>query len=139
MLSCPVKDSRRILLLTLIGLIFSLIGVACSLGLTAAPSVAPTMGASATATMQRLTPDGTPLPALTPTETAVPASTRTQYKLSAELDYVARQLIVNESIRYTNRSTDSLDALELMVEGNQNPDEFQLTTATRASRWLAKS
>lgn len=130
MLSCPVKDSRRILLLTLIGLIFSLIGVACSLGLTAAPSVAPTMGASATATMQRLTPDGTPLPALTPTETAVPASTRTQYKLSAELDYVARQLIVNESIRYTNRSTDSLDALELMVEGNQNPDEFQLTTAT---------
>jgi Peptidase family M1 domain len=130
MLSCPVKDSKRIVFVTLIGLIFSLIGVACSPRLMATASIAPTMRASATVTTEPPTPSKLPISVPTPTETATPGSTRTQYKLTAELDYAVRQLVVNESIRYTNRSTDSLEALELMVEGNQNPGEFQLTAAT---------
>ena len=54
----------------------------------------------------------------------------TQYKLTADLNYVQHFLSVEEQIVYTNNSNETLNELVLMVEPNRYPGVFNLTSLT---------
>ncbi len=70
-----------------------------------------------TALPDTLTPEvPTPLPPETPTATSVPAPARPQYTLDVQFNYANKTARVNETIRYTNQSTDALTSIVLAVE-----------------------
>lgn len=75
-------------------------------------------------TFTPLPPTDTPLPTLQftattlPLPTSPPQSSRTQYTLYALLDYYGHQLAVDETIRYTNQTSVSLNELVMAVEPN---------------------
>jgi hypothetical protein len=81
-----------------------------------------------------LPPTGTPLPA--PGATATPAPSPdplTHYTFDMLLDYAGHTLSVDESIRYTNTSPDSLASLVLAVDANRWSDAFVLGWLTADS------
>jgi hypothetical protein len=55
-------------------------------------------------------------PTDTPSATPVPSPTRPQYTLDVQFNYSTKSAIVNETIVYTNNSTDTLTSLVLAVE-----------------------
>lgn len=61
-----------------------------------------------------------------PLITEEPSYPLTSYSLTARLDYSGHSLVVEEDIRYINRSSDSLNELRLMVEPMYYPDVFHL-------------
>ncbi len=81
-------------------------------------------------------PTATPAPTSTPEPTATtgptpappPPSGRTLYTLTANLDYARKLVAVNETIRYTNNSPDTLDSLMLAVHANLWSNCFTLDT-----------
>ena len=110
---------------------------------TDAPSISPTPTAFQPQTSRTATPIQTQVPPPTETFTASPPTPlpapsspiaesrkerdlRPQYTLKATLDYPARTLYVDESIRYTNRSSAALDMLVLNVEPNRWENCFSL-------------
>ncbi len=82
-------------------------------------------------TERLLQPVGSPIPmtaAPTPevcAEAAIPLHT-----VSAEVDYAARRVEVEQHTRYVNRTGDSLSAIVFSVEPNRYPDLFSLISVT---------
>ena len=78
----------------------------------------------------------TPEPTATSAPNATPAATdpgpqtsdRTHYTLTLTLDYVHKAVAVNETIRYTNTTGDTLSSIVLAVRPNLWSDCFNLTT-----------
>ena len=58
----------------------------------------------------------TPLPSETPSATPIPGPTRPQYTMDMQFNYGNKSAIVNETIVYTNNSTDTLTNLVLAIE-----------------------
>ncbi len=95
-----------------------LIVSACSPNPMASPT--PQVENTATQLFSTVTATETVLPTFTPspspTATLAPQADQTAYTLTAVLDYQTHILSVEESIRYTNRSTDRLENLVIVVE-----------------------
>lgn len=88
-------------------------------------SPAPTVSPSPTLPSPTPTATFTPAPApVSPTAPAAPA--RTTYTFFVTLDYPARSLSVDETIRYTNPGVEVLTDLVLAVEPNDWPNCFYL-------------
>ena len=87
-------------------------------------------------------PTETPVPTSTlpPTQTSTlsptstqsvpgsPATTRTGYTFYVLFDYAGKQLAVDESINYTNRTGTTLSQVVLAMEGNRRENSFLLET-----------
>jgi hypothetical protein len=58
----------------------------------------------------------TPLPSETPSAIPVPGPTRPQYTMDVQFNYTNKSALVNETIIYTNNSTDTLTSLVLAIE-----------------------
>lgn len=104
---------------------------------TAPPASTRHPNVSETSTSTAVTPTSSLLPLeLTPTASPGPdeniplapedAQPRTQYRLTAVLDYDQHYLLVDEQIRYTNRSQQPLEDLRLMVDPLYYPGVFNL-------------
>lgn len=96
---------------------------------TPPPSLTPTDTAipTDTVTPTPLPPTDTSMPAPTDVpDTPVPANPRTQYTFYVRLDYAARTVTVDETIRYANVTGQSLSSLVLAVEPNLQPNCFSL-------------
>jgi Peptidase family M1 domain len=76
-------------------------------------------------------------PPLPPTQEPVllpaPLQDRTHYQLEATLDYGGHVLAVDESITYTNTTSDRLSTIVLMVEALRYPGCFQLVSLADGS------
>lgn len=109
-------------------LILLLITTACSpiLGTGIAESATPTP------VLPTATTQPTPIQIEPPTATPDPLPQRTHYELNAVFQYAQRELVVEEKIRYTNRSIDQINELILAVEANQSAGVFSLNSATWA-------
>lgn len=84
---------------------------------------------SATPTIEPSSPAPTEMPTREPppsVPTPAPASTRAQYTFFVTLDYSGRSVAVNESIRYTNNTGDSLPNIVMAVEPNLWTNCFSL-------------
>jgi len=62
--------------------------------------------------------------------TPIPLAERTKYTLDATLDYAAKTVSVNQTIAYTNRSSEILPSLVLAVLPNMWPGGFNLSAAS---------
>ena len=71
-----------------------------------------------------------PSPALLSPETTAEPSQRPQYHLTAELDYDRHYLSVEEVIRYTNQTSETIPDLLLLVEPSRYPGAFKLNALT---------
>ncbi|HLE15774.1 MAG TPA: hypothetical protein VI776_13585, partial [Anaerolineales bacterium] len=71
-----------------------------------------------------------PSPALLSPETTAKPSQRPQYHLTAELDYDRHYLSVEEVIRYTNQTSETIPDLLLLVEPSRYPGAFRLNSLT---------
>jgi len=94
-----------------------LLSASCLLLSACSPTPAPL--STATATPPNLTPDTVALDTatpVTPTSTPPPQNTRPQYTLDVQFNYTNKSALVNETIVYTNNSTDTLTSLVLAVE-----------------------
>jgi hypothetical protein len=118
-----VRNAKSILWISLVCVTFTLAGLAC------APQAAPTLLDTPT---PQVAESPTPLTFATvfpkaqpPTAATVQTSQRTQYKLAVEFNYLQHRLNVNETVRYTNRSSDVLSELEFVVQANQEEYVFQ--------------
>jgi peptidase M1-like protein len=91
---------------------------------TLAPTDAPTLAPPV--------PTGTSTPGPTmPTSTPAPTSSRTQYTFYVTLDYAARTVAVNETIRYLNTTGQTLSDIVLAVEPNLWSNCFTLTALSQ--------
>lgn len=70
----------------------------------------------------------TPLPTSVPSPTPLPAWKNTQYEIKSKFSYAWRKVSNEETIIYTNNSTDTLSELVLSVEPNTNPGVMRLAT-----------
>jgi len=70
----------------------------------------------------------TPIPELTPE--IIDISARTQYTLTAVLDYASHHLAVDEQISFTNRYTEALQEIPLIVEPQRYYGVFKLKGIT---------
>ena len=94
-----------------------LLSASCLLLSACSPTPAPL--STATATPPNLTPETVALDTatpVTPTSTPAPQNTRPQYTLDVQFNYTNKSALVNETIVYTNNSTDTLTSLVLAVE-----------------------
>ena len=94
-----------------------LLSAFCLLLSACSPTPAPL--STATATPPNLTPETVALDTatpVTPTSTPPPQNTRPQYTLDVQFNYTNKSALVNETIVYTNNSTDTLTSLVLAVE-----------------------
>ena len=94
-----------------------LLSASCLLLSACSPTPAPL--STATATPPNLTPGTVALDTttpVTPTSTPPPQNTRPQYTLDVQFNYTNKSALVNETIVYTNNSTDTLSSLVLAVE-----------------------
>lgn len=105
---------------------FLLIGI-----LAAALCSGCTAGVAAPAATATYTPESTftSIPTSPPTSTPPPPVTD-QYTLSATFDFINHTVQVEETIRYTNRESESLPELMLTVEANAYSGAFQLSQLT---------
>jgi hypothetical protein len=85
--------------------------------LAACTSTAPAPISTDTAFPDTSTPEVVPpLPTETPSAPPVPPPTRPQYTLEVQFNYSRKSALVDETIVYTNNSTDALTSLVLAVE-----------------------
>ena len=84
---------------------------------THTPQTFPTFQAPNTPLVPSQTPEGTP-------------EQLTHYKLEATLNYAQHHLVVDEQIRYTNRSSEPISDLLLIVEPARYPGAFTLIELT---------
>ncbi len=120
-------------LLLLLLLAFTL--SACALPLPTFPPETPTVPPAPTATLAPFTPIPSipfsfPSPSPAPEATPSAASPPTLYNLQAELDYFNHTLVVDETIRYTNQTGESLPDLLLVVRPLDWEGSVQLTALT---------
>ena len=96
--------------------ILFLLSVFCLLLSACSPTPAPVPTETA---IPSLTPDAVALDTATPdtpSATPIPTPTRPQYTMDVQFNYANKSAIVNETIVYTNNSTDTLTSLVLAVE-----------------------
>jgi hypothetical protein len=122
---------RHLLLLLLLAFTLS----ACAMPLPTSPPETPTVPPAPTATRAPVTPIPSipfsfPSPSPAPEATPSAASPPTLYNLQAELDYFNHTLVVDETIRYTNQTGESLPDLLLVVRPLDWAGSFQLTALT---------
>ncbi|MBI1794721.1 MAG: hypothetical protein HYR70_11090 [Chloroflexi bacterium] len=93
---------------------------------TPLPTNTPTPTETATSTPPP-TETVTPAPTIPPA-TPVPVNSRTQYTFFVNLDYAAKTVAVNETIKYFNATGQSLDNIVMAVEPNLWSNVFALTS-----------
>ena len=100
-------------LLSRIAFLFAFILTSCSRTSSPTPDTSTLLTPS---TLPNLTPDTVTPDTETPTVTPEPISTRPHYTIDLQLNYANKSAYVNETIVYTNQSTDTLTSLTLGVE-----------------------
>lgn len=71
-----------------------------------------------------------PTPTLEPTPVVIDVNARTQYTLTAVLNYASHHLTVDEQIAYTNRTTQTMQDIPLIVEPQRYYGVFKLNSLT---------
>lgn len=120
--------------LTILLMLFLLLASLTGCGSGPVPSSPPVPSAAVTsASPSSMAPTEKPAPTLTPAPSPTPTpqpKLTSAYDLQAVLDYGAHTLQVSETIRYANKTGETLGELVLMVDPMYYPGAFQLNSLT---------